>query len=229
MRRPSRPAMVLLAVIVLVAVGLALIWRFSPAEDWLTAERLAHWGWAFRGDEWLPFAILVCFILGQQVAFPLTVLVVAAALLLGPWEGFLWSYVGTLIGAVLSFAIGYRFGGRALRRYAGRRVNRISRLMASRGVTSMTIINLLPVGPHTLINLVAGSSHVSFRDFILGTALGVWPSLLAIALLAHQLLRLLEEPAFENAVATVIILAAIAAGSWLGYQWLRRKVPPERV
>lgn len=41
-------------------------------------------------------------------------------------------------------------------------------------------LRIFPVAPFNVINLVAGASHASFRDFVAGTAIGLAPGVLVL-------------------------------------------------
>ena len=78
----------------------------------------------------------------------------------------------------------------------------------------------MPVAPFTVINLVAGASHIRLRDFALGTLLGLLPGVFAIALFADGLVESIRDPdtgsfAWLAAVVIVIALAAFALRKWL--------------
>ena len=44
----------------------------------------------------------------------------------------------------------------------------------------MAVVRNLPVAPFTIVNMVAGASHIKLGDFLLGTALGMAPGIVAI-------------------------------------------------
>ena len=87
----------------------------------------------------------------------------------------------------------------------------------------LTIVTLriVPVAPFVVINLVAGASHISFRDFALGTLVGLLPGLIAIAFFADGLVRSVRDPGVGSiAWLGVVVLAIVGATLWLR-KWLR--------
>ena len=62
-----------------------------------------------------------------------------------------------------------------MRRFAGRRVNAVSRRLSQHGLWAMTLLRLLPIAPFSVVNLVAGASEMRLRDFLLGSLLGMLP------------------------------------------------------
>ena len=65
-------------------------------------------------------ALLGLFVLGSLLLFPVTVLIVATAMALGPWTGFLCALGGCLWGASATFGVGRLLGQQNLRRVVGR-------------------------------------------------------------------------------------------------------------
>jgi phospholipase D1/2 len=54
---------------------------------------------------------------------------------------------------------------------------------------SVAAIRLLPVAPFTIVSLAAGALRVPMKDYIIGSALGLLPGIIAITLLSGQLQR----------------------------------------
>jgi phospholipase D1/2 len=46
---------------------------------------------------------------------------------------------------------------------------------------------MVPVAPYSLINLAAGAGGVPFRDFVVGTSLGMSPGVVGITIFGKQL------------------------------------------
>ncbi|WP_048306095.1 TVP38/TMEM64 family protein [Halomonas sp. PR-M31] len=182
--------LIIVVVLLVVLASLGLLWQWLAMHDVLTAERLyslVDYASAWRDS---PLAILVVtgvYVLASLVMFPLSILVAVTGLLFGPWWGFGYSLVGSLATSVATFWLGHRLGRDALLRYGGQRLNKVARLLAGRGIRTMTLINLLPLAPFTLTNMLAGAFHLKFRDYMLGSLIGIIPGLIGISLLGSQL------------------------------------------
>jgi uncharacterized membrane protein YdjX (TVP38/TMEM64 family) len=94
------------------------------------------------------------------------------------------------------------------------------RAMARQGVLAMALVRNLPVAPFGLVNLIAGASHIHFRDYLLGTALGMLPGVLAITLLGDSLGRLIRQPSWTNVLLALAVIGCILLAAW----WLRRRL-----
>ena len=73
-----------------------------------------------------------------------------------------------------------------MRRLAGSRLNRITRRLAKKGVMAIAVVRLLPIAPFSVVNAVAGASHIRLRDFMLGTALGMAPGIIVTVIFVDR-------------------------------------------
>ncbi|MFQ3789113.1 TVP38/TMEM64 family protein [Halomonas sp. A29] len=209
----SRKVLLVLALLTALAfVGFLVHWLAArDLFDANTLFSLLQGSLAWRDQPWAGAVVVAAFVAASLVLFPLSVLVVLAGLIFGPVWGFIYSFIGTLVGAVATFWLGRWLGRDALLRYGGTRLQKLSRFLAGRGVRTMTILNLLPLAPYTLTNLLAGAFHIRFRDYMLGTLIGATPGLAGIILLSSQLGTLLTaEDRRELALAGGGIVVGLA-------------------
>jgi uncharacterized membrane protein YdjX (TVP38/TMEM64 family) len=72
----------------------------------------------------------------------------------------------------------------------------------------------VPVAPFAVLNLLAGAVHVSFRDFLIGTVVGMLPGIIAMTLFAEGLLSLLGRVDLR-AVALLLVGGLSLGGLFL--------------
>ncbi len=214
----KRPLLWRLGFSVLVLAGLAVTWRWTPLSDWITPEGLADLASWLQEEPGGPFAAAAAIAVGSCLMVPVTVLIVAAGLVFGWLEGFATALAGSLAGTAVGYGIGRLLWRDAIRRLGGRRLNRLSRAMARRGVTSVALVRLVPLAPFTVVNLVAGASHIRLRDCLLGTLLGMAPGVLALTVFASSAMHAIREPGWSTVLSVVVIAALI----WWGFRRLRR-------
>ena len=207
--------------LVLVLLGLAIAWKTTPVSDWLSAAAIADLQHRAGETHWMLAAAVLVFPLASLAVAPVTLMIVLAAVIFGPYQGFLASLIGVMLAAMLNYGLGAYFGRSFVRRIAGPRINRVSRRLARQGVLAMAAIRLVPVAPFTVVNIVAGASHIRFRDYVLGTLLGMGPGIAVLAWLAGQAGRLLgahdlREVSWVLAGLGVMIAGVIGLRIWLG-------------
>lgn len=213
--------LVLLVLLVLAMLGLAAAWNWTPLRGWLDLDRivaqLRHLGQAFG-----PLAAIAGFAAALTVAVPLTFLMLVALVAFGPWAGVGCALAGGLIGAAVSYGLGFLLGREVLERMGGARVNLLSRRLARRGLLAVVLVRLVPVAPFAVVNMVAGASHIRLRDLLLGSAIGMLPALLAMAFFIEQIEAALRSPTPLTFALLALTVALIAVGAWLLQRWLRR-------
>jgi uncharacterized membrane protein YdjX (TVP38/TMEM64 family) len=95
----------------------------------------------------------------------------------------------------------------------------LERRIAKRGVIAIALIRKVPVAPFTLVNMAIGALGIRYRDFILGTALGMLPGIAAFAFVSETAIAAWREPTLRN-VALIAAAIAVWLGVVLGIQWL---------
>ncbi|SEL68780.1 TVP38/TMEM64 family protein [Halomonas daqiaonensis] len=185
------PRPLLLPLIALIPLaGLAAGWQWLASENLLTLATLQHLvqgSLAWRDAPWAVLVVMAVYAGASLVMFPLSLLVALTGLLFGPWWGFAHALAGTLTASMLTWWVGRRLGREALIRHGGKHLRGLSRYLAGRGIRTMTLINLLPLAPFTLTNMMAGAFHLRFRDYMIGSLLGIAPGLAGVTLLGSQL------------------------------------------
>ncbi len=213
------PRLAKLAVAALLLIVLAVVWRFTPLSEAIRPENLQPTFERLTATAWAPLVVPAIFVVGSLVVFPVTVLIALTAVVFGPWLGFAYALAGSLLAALATYLVGHATGRETLRNAMGQRVNRISRALGRRGVLSIAAVRLVPIAPFSLVNLVAGASHIRLSDFMLGTLLGMLPGIAAISALGYQLFEALKDPGWQE-IAVLVVLVAAWLGLSLGLQAL---------
>jgi uncharacterized membrane protein YdjX (TVP38/TMEM64 family) len=130
---------------------------------------------------------------------------------------------GALLGAAISYAIGAGLGHEVVNRMAGARINALSRSLARRGVLAIVLLRFVPVAPFAIVNMVAGASHIRLPHLILGTAIGMLPSVIAMMLFVDAIIASLKQPGSFGLGLLALTLVLLGAGGWVLQRWLRRQ------
>lgn len=182
-----------LVIVALLAAAVA-VWQLTPLRQGLDPSVFLSWAERIRDVPWTPAAVVAGYVVLGLVAFPVTVLIAVTAMVFGPVLGFAYAAVGAITSSVATFWLGHLLGRRLVRRYAGATVNRMSKALGDRGIVAVVFLRVAPVAPFLLINLVAGASHVRFRDFLAGTLIGMVPGIAVMTLLGTSIMDLVDSP-----------------------------------
>jgi phospholipase D1/2 len=173
---------------------------------------------------WRVPIVLATFVFGSIIAVPILAMIGATVLALGPVLGFAAAVVGMLLAATVTFAIGRRIGLEPLRRRFGAAVAALEKRFKHSGIVAIALIRKVPIAPFTIVNMLIGAIGIRYRDFIIGTALGMIPGIAAFAFVSDRVIDAWRDPTPRN-----IALIGAAALLWIGvvlliqYAFNRRK------
>lgn len=209
--------------ILLFMLGLAAAWRWTPLRNWLNLDTLTAWTAKLRGHPGAPLIVISAYLVGGLVSIPVTFMILATAFTFGPVTGFFYSLVGCVVSSAFTYGIGRVLGRDTIRRFAGMRVNRLSRRLGRHGVTTAALIRMLPIAPFTIVNMVCGASHIRLWHFLLGTSLGMAPPILAISFFEHSVEAALREPSTGTFALVGILVCLIVIGIAVLRRWVAGK------
>ncbi len=219
-KEPSRrPIMTFLSVLGALLV-LAALWRFTPVGEWLDRERLVAWGATLKGTLGMPLVVLGAYVAGGLLVVPVTILHAVTGVVYPFPAGFLYALCGSLLSATATYLLGLLLGKDAVRRLSGKRLNRLSRRLARKGWATMVVVRNLPVAPFSVVNVIVGASKIRFTDYLVGTALGMAPSILVITLFSERIFRVIEDPNRVNLAWAGLVLLLLGGAAW----WLKRRL-----
>lgn len=171
-------------------------------------------------EPWTPLVSLAIMII-QAVIAPLPGSLVAAVngLLYGLWWGGLLSWIGSILGSGASFWLARLLGQELLRR----RIKvtyweQIDRLSAAHGFSIVLIARLTPLISLDHIGYLAGLSQMRFDHYLLASAIGLLPGMIAYTMLGHDLARA-QFVVWRLSLVLVIGLLVFIGGR----RWLRQR------
>ncbi|HNY64073.1 MAG TPA: VTT domain-containing protein [Deltaproteobacteria bacterium] len=215
-RRSSRRRIAGFALLVLLLTALALLWRFSALSAYLDASTIAEGLQGIRGNPMAPLIVLALYVAGGIVVFPVLLLIVITSLLFEPLTAFALAMAGSLLSGVCLYWIGHALGRSFVQHLAGRRINSLSERLGRRGILTVIILRIVPVAPYSIVNLLAGASHIVFRDFLIGTAIGMFPGIFAITIFTESLKNFILEPSIANvAILAGSMILSVALLVWI--------------
>ena len=194
----------------------AVCWRFAPVDQWRESEEILSFLQAIRMNPFAPLIVISFYVIGGLLVFPVIVLIPLTAFILGPFHGFFYSAVGLFANASVLYALGYMVGYKTVQQLSGTRTHQLSQRLSRNGILTITTLRFVPVAPFTVISLIAGASHINYREYILGTLLGIMPALAIMTLVGNQLARTIVNPDAKNfTIAIVGGTLLVLAIAWL--------------
>jgi uncharacterized membrane protein YdjX (TVP38/TMEM64 family) len=144
--------------------------RFSPVKGYFTAESLRNF--LDTAGFWAPFVFIVFYAVGVCLFLPGTLLTGIGAAIFGPYWGFLYVWIGAMIGASAAFWIGRTLGRDFAASQVGNKLTKYDDAIERNGFATVLYLRLVYF-PFTPMNFGMGLTKVRFWDYFFGTGLGI--------------------------------------------------------
>jgi uncharacterized membrane protein YdjX (TVP38/TMEM64 family) len=168
-------ARAIVAVLVLAAVVAAILWTgvFDDVSVEGLRTRIESYGTL------APLGFIAFVVAGLFVPGPELLLIALGGAIFGAVEGFLYGWVAALIGTTVSFLLVRQAIGPYIHRADGarfRRLRSIDERLTRRGFVTVLVLRLvLCMAPP--LTWALGASRVRWRDYFLGTVVGMTPGI----------------------------------------------------
>jgi len=191
----------------------AYLFASNMQRDEITAALAAHrYAWYA-----LPLVVLAFVVFSL---LPVMLLVSLTGAAFGPVLGPLYAMAGCLASASTAFALGRWIGPRRVHGWGGERVARAMRALSRNGTLTVFLIRKIPA-PFVIVNLLLGASAVRYREFVIGTTLGMMAMVIALAGFGYQLAALWRDPSGEGLLRALMFLTIPLSLAWLINRRLR--------
>ena len=190
---------------------MTIFWRYLVDAGYLNeAALLQHTVYIrqFEYSLWSLLGISLLYVVLLAVMFPLTILVVTTGMLFSTEWAMLCATLGALSSSAAGYVVGHWLGRETIEKHGGTMVRRAEQYIQNNSFNSMVLINLLPVAPFAVTNMLAGAFRLDFTRYMLGSAVGIIPGLLIVIAFGGQLGKLMV--AGENGLPWSAIAIAIS-------------------
>lgn len=182
----TRLLALLAAIVVLFVVGYAL-----GIGDWLDAERIR--ALVERAGPWGIVLFVALWVAGTTLSVPSIVFIAVAALMWGPLLGGLVSYVASLLSVSVAFVLVRRVGGSGLASIERPWLQRALVHVSAHPIRTAALVRLPPLFLAPVVTYTLALTGMRYRDFLIGTALGIVPGLVLFTSGAGALLAWLLD------------------------------------
>ena len=168
--KSSGKALIKAGVLVVFIVVAITVVRYTPVKEYLNPEALGR----FLDDAgfWGPVVFMFIYAVGVCLFLPGTLLTGLGAAIFGAYWGFVYVWFGAMLGAGASFYIGRTLGREFAASLIGNRLKKYDDAIERNGFATVLYLRLVYF-PFTPMNFGMGLTKVRFRDYILGTGLGI--------------------------------------------------------
>jgi len=168
-KKRSKPIFKAIVFVAFIAGAIFLI-RFTPVKNYLTADALGSF---LEGASlWAPVVYMMIYTVGVCLFVPGTLLTGLGAAIFGAYWGFLYVWIGAMIGAGAAFFIGRTLGRDFAASLVGDKLKKYDDAIERNGFATVLYLRLVYF-PFTPMNFGMGLTKVRFWDYIAGTGLGI--------------------------------------------------------
>jgi phospholipase D1/2 len=222
-RRRLRKVVIRSAVTLMLLLAFALLLRGEFTDGNRQVVQILQLAEAHRFS-WLGISgVLLAYTVASLLFVPVNLMIAATGAAFGPLLGFGYAAAGSLLAAAVVFGLGRGVGRDPVRRFAGRWVDAVRRRLDEHGLLAMALLRLMPVAPFSVVNLVAGASAIRFRDFMLGSAIGMLPGVALMTVFGDRLGAWLRRPDAVNLAILVGVTLAVVSLAVALRRWSRRR------
>ena len=211
------------AAVLIVCGLLVVVWRWIPVTA-LAPDEISVWMEPHR-HAWYALPIVILAFIAFGLA-PVLLLITLTGIAFGPVLGPIYAMAGCLASASIGFGIGRWLGPDRVARLGGERVTTVTRALRRNGTLAVFFVRKVPA-PFILANIVIGASTVRYRDFLLGTVLGMAAIVIALAGFGYQFTQALRNPSPATALTAAAFVGVPLTLAWFINGALRRARPTE--
>jgi uncharacterized membrane protein YdjX (TVP38/TMEM64 family) len=158
-----------LVFVIFIIVAITII-RFTPAKEFFTERALSHF--LETAGLWAPLLFIFVYTVGVCLFVPGTVLTALGAAIFGAYWGFLYVWIGAMVGSSAAFWIGRTLGREFAASAIGDRLKKYDDAIEQNGFATVLYLRLVYF-PFTPMNFGMGLTKVRFWDYFFGTGLGI--------------------------------------------------------
>lgn len=199
----------LLLVVVVVAA-----WQLGWL-DYLTIENLR--GFENQLGPWAPFAFVVAFIIGELFQVPSIFWILCAGLIWPWWLALPLSFVAAMLAATGAFLVARYILGDQFHEKLPKRFEGLNKGLEKSPFRSVVLIRLTTF-LHPVVHWILAASPIRLPIFLLGTAIGILPGVLAIIILGQTFVTWWDEYAYW--IIAVVVALVVA---WVLFQRARNQ------
>lgn len=134
-----------------------------------------------------PLIMIGLMIVHSVTFIPSEIIMIADVGFFGPVLGIVYAWVGSMLGAYLSFFLARWIGLPIVKRFVPERVlKRFDVFFEHKGVWGVFLLRLIPLVSFNALNYATGLTQMTMWEFTWSTGLGILPSGILFALLYHS-------------------------------------------
>lgn len=192
---------ILVSVIIILILGSIIYKLFSMNID---VEDIQVYVSSF--GKLAPIVYIIMFALVPLTLFPDSILAIGGGIVFGLAKGYIYTVIGALIGASISFYISRKLGRNFVKKITNEKLDNIENIINSKGFFVVLILRLIPLFPFDIISYSAGLTSIKYKDFFMATIIGTVPGILVFTNIGAQSVNIGSNSFYISIIALIILI-----------------------
>jgi uncharacterized membrane protein YdjX (TVP38/TMEM64 family) len=198
----------------LLILGFLLV-KYTPINQYANKDFLINSRTQLRelsGSLSFSISFVFLYALGVIMSFPGLILTLSGGIIFGTIKGTLLNAIGANIGAGLAFFIGRYLGRDFAEKLIRGKLKSIDDNLGENGFMAILRLRLIPLVPFNLLNYASGFSKISYKDYALGSLLGMIPGTFIYTFFADSILidASKQKEAFLKLLLACVLLISLS-------------------
>ncbi|WHZ04491.1 TVP38/TMEM64 family protein [Neobacillus sp. YX16] len=178
---------------------------FEAIKAWFTLENIMDLIQEYRSFGPIPGVVLPM-IEAFLPFLPLVLFVMANASAFGLWLGFLYSWLGSCLGALILFLLIRKYGQKRVFSFLSKhqKVRKLMDWVDRHGFGPLFLLLCFPFTPSVVVNIVAALSKISIYQYMLAVAIGKMVMIFTMSFVGYDLHSLITQP-YRTAIVFLVI------------------------
>ncbi|MFQ5687312.1 MAG: TVP38/TMEM64 family protein [Candidatus Scalindua sp.] len=204
----NKKSIIKFVILIMILAGAFFAFRYTPLSHYTRKETLLNLLAQFREHWWGPVGFIIIYGIGCVFALPGSLLTLCGGAIFGVAWGTFYNILASNLGATLAFLMARYFGRDFVARLMKGRIESFDEKVAGHGFRFIFTLRLIPLVPFNGLNFGSGLSRIKYRDYLLGSVIGMLPGTFIYTYFADALLSGVTGSG-KKAMANLIIASAL--------------------
>ncbi|HHU63028.1 MAG TPA: TVP38/TMEM64 family protein [Clostridiales bacterium] len=172
-------------IFVLILLSFVLLERFYNLTSYLNAHRLKEVVLSY--GRWAPLVFIAIGTIRPFFLVPVGAFSIAGGIIFGCLYGSVFAYTGIILGCFVAFGVARVLGSDFIMSLVKDKIPYLDKINAKRGFEIVLTMRVLPIFPVDFVSYGMGMCDISFKDFALGTLIGIIPGTIVFTYLGNAI------------------------------------------
>lgn len=165
------------AFVVFIALVVLSLLIFQSYSDSFNLEEVRQYMKDF--GVWAPLIFIILYTFGT-IFVPSTPPMIIAGIFFGFWYGLIYTFIGSILSAIIVFILSRKLGKEGIEKILAykylKHLGEYNKRLEEGAVWDLILLRVVPFMPFNALNILMGVSRIKTRDYIVGTIVGLIPS-----------------------------------------------------